>query len=224
MRINKVIIIVAFLSLSLVGRAGEGFRASIYNGTQIKLDIASPIITPAINQWKMQQYEIAANVQLIQRLFPTIELGYAGGQTHRGDSIAYNGQGGFMRIGCDLNPLKKYKDSPHALLVGIRFGTAVQGFEHRMPNINAVLKSTRADVWGEIVLGCQVEIAKFHPHREYPDNRAAFYMGWFGRFKILFTRQNEYTPTAKQYAIYIPGFGPRDNTGWGVNYYLGWKF
>ena len=208
------------LALSTAAWAND----SIYNGTRIKLDIASPIITPAINQWKMQQYEIAANVQLIQRLFPTLELGYAGGQTQRGDSIAYTGHGGFFRVGLDINPLKKHKDSPHALLVGIRIGSAFQGFEHKMPEINAVLKSTMADAWGEIVLGCQVEIAKGKEPRANGQQPMAFYMGWMGRFKILFTRQSEYTPTADQYAIYIPGFGPRDNTGWGVNYYLGWKF
>ena len=24
--------------------------------------------------------------------------------------------------------------------------------------------------------------------------------------------------------VYIPGYGNRDNIGWGVNYYIGWKF
>ena len=183
---------------------------------QIKLDIASPVVTPAVCQWKMQHYEIAANVQLVQRFFPTLELGYAGGRTNRGDSIAYNGHGGFFRVGCDINPLKKHKDSPHALLVGVRIGTAVQGQEQTAVKQTLTNKGVRADCWGEIVLGCQVEIAEVQ--------QSAFYMGWMGRFKFLFTRQNEYTPAAEQYAIYIPGFGNRDNIGWGLNYYLGWRF
>lgn len=198
-------------------RAGERRSAdSVYNSTQIKLDIASPIVTSAIYQWKMQHYEIAANVQLAQRFFPTLELGYAGGRANRGDSIAYNGHGGFFRVGCDINPLKKHKDSPHALLVGIRIGTAVQGMEQTALKQTLTNQGVRADCWGEIVLGCQVEIAKVQ--------QTAFYMGWMGRFKFLFTRQNEYTPAADQYAIYIPGFGNRDNIGWGLNYYLGWRF
>ena len=198
-------------------RAGERRSAdSVYNSTQIKLDIASPVVTSAIYQWKMQHYEIAANVQLAQRFFPTLELGYAGGRANRGDSIAYNGHGGFFRVGCDINPLKKHKDSPHALLVGIRIGTAVQGMEQTALKQTLTNKGVRADCWGEIVLGCQVEIAKVQ--------QTAFYMGWMGRLKFLFTRQNEYTPAADQYAIYIPGFGNRDNIGWGLNYYLGWRF
>ena len=180
-----------------------GANDSIYNATQIKLDIASPVVIAGTHQWQMQHYEIAANVQLAKRFFPTLELGYAGGKTHRGDSIQYKGQGGFFRVGCDINPLKKHKDSPHALLVGLRLGTAVQTKGY-------------TDCWGEIVAGCQVEIAKVQ--------KTAFYMGWMGRFKVLFTRDKEGLTADQMKPIYIPGFGNRDNIGWGLNYYLGWRF
>lgn len=187
-------------------------KEPIYNATQIKLDIASPVVIAGIHQWQMQHYEIAANVQLARRFFPTLELGYSGGKTHRGDSIQYNGHGGFFRVGCDINPLKKKKDSPHALLVGLRLGTAVQGWEHT----SHATSGTKADCWGEIVVGCQVEIAKVQ--------RSAFYMGWMGRFKVLFTRDKEGLTADQMMPIYIPGFGNRDNIGWGLNYYLGWRF
>ena len=187
-------------------------KEPIYNATQIKLDIASPVVIAGIHQWQMQHYEIAANVQLAKRFFPTLELGYAGGKTHRGDSIQYKGQGGFFRVGCDINPLKKHKDSPHALLVGLRLGTAVQGWEHT----SHATSGTKADCWGEIVVGCQVEIAKVQ--------KTAFYMGWMGRFKVLFTRDKEGLTADQMKPIYIPGFGNRDNIGWGLNYYLGWRF
>ena len=167
----------------------------LYGGTQVKIDILSPVLTPGLHQWNMQHYEVAANVQLAHRFYPTLELGYAGGKTHN-DSIQYNGHGGFARIGCDINPLKKHPDSPHALLVGVRLGTAVQ-------------TKGETDCWGEIVAGCQVNITK------------DFYMGWMGRLKILFTRD---TSGQSARPIYIPGFGMRDNMGWGANYYLGWKF
>ena len=187
-------------------------KEPIYNATQIKLDIASPVVIAGIHQWQMQHYEIAANVQLARRFFPTLELGYSGGKTHRGDSIQYNAHGGFFRVGCDINPLKKKKDSPHALLVGLRLGTAVQGWEHT----SHATSGTQADCWGEIVAGCQVEIAKVQ--------KTAFYMGWMGRFKVLFTRDKEGLTADQMKPIYIPGFGNRDNIGWGLNYYLGWRF
>jgi len=171
---------------------------SIYNGTQLKLDVLMPAIVAGTSKGTMQHYELGLNVRLAQRFYPTLELGYAGGKIVKSDSITYNGQGGFFRLGVDINPLKKHPESPHALLVGVRLGTAVQTKGY-------------TDCWGEIVLGCQVEMAKV--------GNTAFYMGWMGRLKFLFTRQQKYFNP-----VYIPGYGNRDNIGWGVNYYLGWRF
>lgn len=186
--------VAAYAEDSIAVETPKKEKKQIYEGTQIKFDILSPILTPGLNNWQMQHYELAANVQLKHRFYPTLELGYAGGKTHN-DSVQYNGHGGFARIGCDINPLKKHPESPHALLVGIRIGTAVQ-------------TKAETDCWGEIVLGCQVNIAK------------GFYMGWMGRLKLLFTREKEGQSSRP---IYIPGFGERANVGWGVNYYLGFK-
>lgn len=197
------LMLISLYSLFLIPCSFGQANDSIYNATQIKLDIASPVVIAGTHQWQMQHYEIAANVQLARRFFPTLELGYSGGKTHRGDSIQYKGQGGFFRVGCDINPLKKHKDSPHALLVGLRLGTAVQTKGY-------------TDCWGEIIAGCQVEIAKVQ--------KTAFYMGWMGRFKVLFTRDKEGLTADQMKPIYIPGFGNRDNIGWGLNYYLGWRF
>ena len=177
-------------------------RKEIYQGTTVKLDILSPLLVSGLNGWRIQHYEVAVNVRLANRFYPTFELGYAGGQTQQGDSIFYNSHGGFFRAGADINPLKRNPGSPHALLIGLRLGAAFQ--------------PRKADCWGEIVAGCQVEIAKV--------KNTAFYMGWMGRFKILFTREAENLTAAEMGPIYIPGFGHRSNLGWGASYHLGWKF
>ena len=177
-------------------------RKEIYQGTTVKLDILSPMLVSGLNGWKIQHYEVAVNVRLANRFYPTFEVGYAGGQTQQGDSIYYNSHGGFFRAGADINPLKRNPGSPHALLIGLRLGAAFQ--------------PRKADCWGEIVAGCQVEIAKV--------KNTAFYMGWMGRFKILFTREAENLTAAEMGPIYIPGFGHRSNLGWGASYHLGWKF
>lgn len=174
----------------------------IYQGTTVKLDILSPLLVSGLNGWRIQHYEVAVNVRLANRFYPTFELGYAGGQTQQGDSIFYNAHGGFFRAGADINPLKRNPGSPHALLIGLRLGAAFQ--------------PRKADCWGEIVAGCQVEICKV--------KNTAFYMGWMGRFKILFTREAENLTAAEMGPIYIPGFGHRSNLGWGASYHLGWKF
>ena len=177
-------------------------RKDIYQGTTVKLDILSPLLVSGLSHWTIQHYEVAVNVRLANRFYPTFELGYAGGQTQQGDSIYYNSHGGFFRAGADINPLKRNPGSPHALLIGLRLGAAFQ--------------PRKADCWGEIVAGCQVEICKV--------KNTAFYMGWMGRFKILFTREAENLTAAEMGPIYIPGFGHRSNLGWGASYHLGWKF
>ena len=177
-------------------------RKEIYQGTMVKLDILSPVLISGLSHWKLQHYEIAVNVRLANRFYPTLEVGYAGGQTQRGDSVFYNSHGGFFRAGADINPLKRNPGSPHALLIGVRVGTCFQ--------------PRKVDCWGEIVAGCQVEIAKV--------KNTAFYMGWQGRFKILFTREAENLTAAEMGPIYIPGFGHRSDLGWGASYHLGWRF
>lgn len=193
--ILTVVILLIANSQQLIAR-----NDSIYQGTQIKLDIASPVVVPAITKWQVLHFEVATNVRLKDRFYPTLELGYAGGQTSK-DTLSYQGQGGFFRIGADINPLKKHPDSPHALLVGVRLGTAVQDCNHIVA----------ADCWGEVVAGCQVCVIESKNHR------GAFYMGWMGRFKFLFTRNGKSE-------VFIPGYGYKGNTGWGLNYYLGWRF
>lgn len=196
----------------------------IYQGTNIKLDLGATALTLGTTKAHLQHYEIAVNCRLKNRFYPTLEVGYAGslpattndptrGTITLGDSIAYRGQGGFFRVGCDLNPLKKHPESPHALLIGLRLGTSIQSAQHTLLNTQySILTTTSADCWGEIVAGCQVEVCK------------GFTMGWMGRFKCLFTRQAEGLPANEYKPIYISGFGRRDNIAWGLDYYIGVNF
>lgn len=178
-------------------------KPSVYQGMLLKLDIATPAIVAGVSKGKMQNCELALNVRLADRFYPTLEVGYAGGRTHKGDSIQYDAHGAFLRVGCDINPLKKSAAaSPHALLVGIRVGTGMQ--------------AAKTDCWGELVAGCQVEVAKV--------KKTAFYMGWQGRLKVLFTPDKKNLTADQMAPIYIPGYGHRHHLAWGISYHLGWKF
>lgn len=204
-------------------------KAPIYQGATLKLDIGSTAMVVGMSLGKIQHYEMAVNVRLKNRFYPTLEVGYAGGTAARGDTTTYKGQGGFFRVGCDINPLKKHPESPHAMLIGIRLGAAVQDYTQPTNGSDGTVINAGgiyADCWGEIVGGCQVEMARV--------GNTAFYMGWQARFRALFTRTltpeikatiaedtvdyNPYMP------IYIPGFGKRDNIGWGLSYHIGWRF
>ena len=189
---------------------------AIYQGMSIKLDIAMPILELARSAGKIQDYEMALNVRLAKRFYPTLELGYAIADV-TADGGHYSGQGGFARVGMDLSTLKK-GTSENCLMVGLRIAGAYQGFQ--VTNVPVYgdywpmgkvdyLGQRKFDCWGEIVAGCQVHIWK------------GFQMGWYVRLKMLLTRTDK---QGDPLPGYIPGFGFRRDTNWGINYYLAYKF
>lgn len=167
---------------------------AVYRGMSIKLDLLNSALEPIRSKGRIQSYEIAMNWRIINRLFPTLELGYSNAQLEA-DGAWLRSQGGFARVGMDFSPMKKHPEYNDLLLVGLRVGTAVE--QHKV-----------WDAWGEILAGCQVQVYK------------GLEMGWYIRRKILFTRKHKdaILPT------YIPGFGTRDDGAWGFNYYIGYRF
>lgn len=192
--------------------------SAIYQGLNLKIDMFMPILEVARSKGKLQAYEMALNLRLKRRYYPTIELGYAFGETNVSDTY-WKGQGGFVKLGLDINGLRKHVDALDALLVGIRVGGAYEKYDLtgvRMAGSYWQPASTRDFInqysfncWGEVVTGCQVHVY------------SGLMMGWYFRLKVLFTRKLKGEEVA---SYYIPGFGYRDNTNWGFNYYIGWKF
>jgi len=192
--------------------------SAIFQGVNLKLDLLNTALYLGKYTGKMQTYEMALNFRLKQRFFPTLELGYAKGELGPNNTV-WNGQGGWVNVGLDINGLRRNPSSQNGLLVGVRVGTAMQQYdlynvkiedsywkEHQTTSFN---NQWRTDCWGEVVAGCQVQIC------------GPFMMGWYARLKVLFTRKvNDHEP----FPYFIPGFGYRNYTQWGLNYYIGWKF
>ena len=59
-------------------------KKPVYGGMTLKLDIGQAALTPAFSKGRLQQYELAMNWQVIRRLYPTLEIGYAGGRDFQG--------------------------------------------------------------------------------------------------------------------------------------------
>jgi len=211
----------AYADATAVERKKDGTRiysdSAIYQGMSLKLDLGNTLLELGLSKAQIQSYEIAMNWRLKRRIFPTLELGYARGNRSTNE-MGYRGQGGFARVGLDFNGLKKHPENPNALLVGLRIGTAVQQYDLTGVTLNDsywsagkvdYLNQIGADCWGEVVAGCQVQVWE------------GLQMGWYIRFKILFTR------TAKDNHVlpyYLPGYGYRQDTNWGINYYIGYWF
>lgn len=144
---------------------------AVYQGTMLKIDAFMPVYEAARSRGALQSYEAAVNVRLINKLYPTVEGGYAFGKAVQ-DSITQQVNGGFLRAGLDFNPLKKSVRLPHALLIGLRIGGSLQ---------------EKCDAWGEVAAGCQVQIV------------SGFYMGWTFRLKMLFTHRGASAEVAPIY-------------------------
>lgn len=213
---NRLLLILSLCCFALCASAREYGDSAVYQGMSIKLDIANPILELVRSKGKVQDYEVALNVRLAKRFYPTIELGYAIAET-TANGGNYRGDGGFARLGMDLSALNKGA-LENCLMVGLRFAGAYQGFQitdvpiysdyWQLPNTNYYNKH-KFDCWGEIVAGCQVQIWK------------GFQMGWYIRMKLLFTRTDK---QGDALPAYLPGFGYRNDTNWGINYFLGYKF
>ena len=221
---KRLIFILLLLPLTLFSyaRGGEtkqksdSVSVSIYQGVNVKLDLAMPIIEVARSAGKIQDYEVAINVRLKNRFYPTLELGYALAECGA-DGGQYKGAGGFGRLGLDLAVIKKGR-AENNLLVGVRVGGAYQGYQMTEVKQNLdywpsiplnFYNQNRFDCWGEIVVGCQVYLWK------------GFLMGWYGRVKLLFTTGVEANAVLP---YYVPGLGFREDFNWGFNYYIGYRF
>ena len=215
-----VILLLLPLAVLLYARDEKGKERNdsipVYQGVNLKLDIAMPVIEAARSAGKIQDYELAINVRLKNRFYPTLELGYALAECGA-DGAQHKGLGGFARIGLDLAVVKKGA-TENNLLAGVRLGGAYQNYDltnvcvqtdyWQTPGWN-FYDQTRFDCWGEVVVGCQVYLWK------------GLHMGWFGRIKLLMTRNAK---EGNVLPYYVPGLGFRNDFNWGFNYYIGYRF
>ncbi len=127
MKRKRLCNIVLFLLVCAAAYAADTTKVakpSVYQGVTLKFDLGAAALEAVLSHGGLQQYELAANVRLARRFYPTLEAGFGGGRAEKGDSIQYHAYGGFFRVGCDINPLKRHPESPHALLVGVRIASA----------------------------------------------------------------------------------------------------
>lgn len=218
-RFLVILLLLPFALLSYARVRGEKEKNDsipLYQGVNVKLDIAMPIIEAARSAGKTQDYEMAINVRLKNRFYPTLELGYALAECGA-DGAQHKGQGGFARLGMDLAIVKKGETEDN-FLIGLRFGGAYQNYDltnvqvqtnYWQSNPIDFYDQNRFDCWGEIVAGCQVYLWK------------GLHMGWYGRVKLLFTNN---AAEGNVLPCYVPGLGFRNDFNWGFNYYIGYRF
>ena len=213
---KRCIAILSVLSIAVLVSAKVP-RDSIYQGWNLKLDLATPIMELARSKGRIHSYELATNVSLLNRYYPTLEVGFAHTERLSAENAVYKGDGGFFKVGLDISALKK-AGPDNQLYAGIRIAYA--GQKYNLYDVRVLdtywnpeqKKDFRGlshhDCFGEVVLGVQVKIVK------------GFNMGWYVRLKMLFTKGKD----GQLLPYYLPGFVYRQSTNFGINYYIGWRF
>ena len=201
-----------------IGKEQTEKKQGLIRGLSISADLFGVIGKVFGNDY--QSYEVSAEMNLKNRFFPVVEIGY--GSTDMTDDdkdIHYKVAAPYFRVGMNYNFFYK-KETPSYIFGGIRFGFTSFNYDISAPDLSDPvwggsvpfyydgLKSNAA--WAEIVVGLRTQIVK------------NFHMGWSLRYK----RRLSVKENPNSDAWYIPGFGINDSALFGATYnliyYLPW--
>jgi hypothetical protein len=190
-----------------------------FQGFRIETDIV-PLVTTIAGS-DTYNYEAAIQFYLRNNLYPAFEAGFGGADKTLYSGINFKGSGLYYRLGTDFNLMKSKpggKMNNNLLLVGARLGFS--GFGYDLNNLtvpgnywNETIKKDLTDqnffgMWLELGASLRVELSK------------NIFIGWNIRTKNLLLKPDtgDYKPW------YIPGYGITDDTSFGFNYLIGYKF
>ena len=175
-------------------------------------------IYPIFVKDKYYSSEAALTVNLNNRFFPVIEVGF--GHTDMVSQlyeIGYQTRAPYYRIGMDYN-MQYENGKPNYIYLGGRIGYTDFNYSVDAPPLidpvwggEAPVQFTNVPshaVWAEAVGGVRAEIMK------------NFYMGWALRYKYLVS-QGDITNGGPWY---IPGFGTGKKTAFGATYSITYYF
>ncbi len=225
--LRYIVFLFAFLSiLPAIGQEQPAQKAKdslLVRGFSAHLDIASPLMGIAVDK-NIITAEIQADINLLNKFFPIVELGYASVNHVADNGAIYRAQAPFWRIGLNYNILKTKKDNGaeklnrHYPFVGVRYGMSVINYEladvpfsSNYWNENELLTWSGRNAyagWAEIVGGVRVDLAK------------GFTMGWSVRVKLLLHSSLK----SKETLWYVPGYGRSSGTQFSFNYTIGFTY
>lgn len=199
----------------------------LYNGINVSVDLWG--IGSKVLGGDFLSSEVAVDVNLKNRYFPVVELGYGGTDTWNDYGTHYKSNAPYFRIGMNYNAFYKKKFDNY-LFVGLRY--AISSFKYDIEALSVSdpiyggetgNPNQSDDVWGGNVpfdhrLKGTMQWCEF-----YAGIRAhiwkRLYMGWGVRFKFRLSSSNgEYGNP-----WYVPGFGKYDSKAMGITYTITYK-
>lgn len=194
------------------GEEVEPDTVPLYRGLSVSVDAVGPL-TKLLGDYG--QYEAALRLNLKDKYFPIIELGYGIGN-HEEDAITglkAETKAPYGRIGVDYNILKNKHDI-YRLYAGVRYGFT--SFKTSISNnritdpvwgggaLYQISDETCNYHWGEGVFGVDVKIV------------GPFHLGWSVRYRLRLSS----TDTQTGAIWYVPGYGVHDTSNWGGTFNL----
>lgn len=192
------------------------------NGLEIGMDLWGP--GSALFGSDNLSAEVMAALNMKNRFFPTVEVGYGKSDSWSEEGIHYKTGAPYFRLGMDYNVFYKKKHL-HRLLVGVRYGVSSFKYDvaslgiddpifgdHFNPNIED-------DIWGGSIPFDHPGMKSTMQWLELCGTIRAhiwrdLYMGWSVRFKFrLSASTGKYGDPA-----YVPGFGTFGSNTLGITY------
>lgn len=184
---------------------------ALFRGFAVSVDVVGPVMM-AVSDYG--QYEAALHVNLRDKYFPVVELGYGrANHTNLSTQINYKTNAPFLRAGMDFNVLKNKHDI-YRLYVGARYGFTSYKYDLSSPGVtdpvwggNVAYEASGMKCtyhWLEAGLGVDVKIV------------GPFHLGWYLRYKQrIAANEGE---LGKSW--YVPGYGKTGTTGLGALFNL----
>ncbi len=158
--------------------------------------------------------EIAVELNLKNRFFPVLEIGYGTTDTTDDDNdVHYKVSAPYFRIGANYNFYHK-KNTPNSIFAGFRLAYSSFSYDVDAPDLTDPVwggsvpfsyKGISSNAsWLELVVGLRTQIYK------------NFHMGWSIRYK----RRLSVKENSNSDAWYIPGFGENDSALFSATYNL----
>lgn len=195
----------------------------LMNGIDVGVDVLGPVLKVFGSDF--MSAEAMVDVNLYNRYFPTVEVGFGGGKAINDYDVSIKSSAPYFRLGIDYNTFWK-KAHGNLLLVGLRYGFSTGKYDVVVPDMTnpeytdgATQTNLTDHIWGdtsnyvhegmthtmhwvEFTLGLRANVAK------------RIKMGLMLRIKYkLKASVDKYGDP-----YYIPGFGRYDSNNTGITY------
>lgn len=192
----------------------EQSEQPLYQGCWVNMDISG--IAGKILGSDVTSTEVGFEVNLKNRFFPVIELGYSDINTTDDETnIHYKATAPYFRLGLNYNVFYKKPHLPGYFTVGLRYGFSSFSYDVQAPDLTdpnwggisvpVAYEGVKTNTsWAELVLGLRTQVYK------------SFYMG----FTVRYRSQLSLKKSLHSEPYYIPGFGKNKSSNFGFTYNL----